>query len=109
MPLLGPPQHRLGPRGIAGIVKTRAQQLQADRAQLLEVRRFCQCLKGRLVGLIQGGAQIFAPGVWVDSAGDFTELGRAARVPSFAPADRCPVVERPCQAGDYGNMSSLDF
>ena len=36
MALLGRPQHRLGPCTVAGIVQTGPQQVQADRAQLVE-------------------------------------------------------------------------
>ena len=42
IPLLGPPQHRLGPGAIAGIVQTGAQQMQADRAQLVEFAVFAR-------------------------------------------------------------------
>ena len=98
MPLLGRPQHRLGPRAVAGIVQTGPQQVQADRAQLIELRRLCQCLQcgqpGRLVGLIQGGPQLVPPGVGVGDAGGFAQSCRPGGVCPPAPADRRPVVER---------------
>ncbi len=50
MALLGLAQHRLGRRGVAGIVQADAQQVQADGAQFVELRRPGQGLQVRPAG-----------------------------------------------------------
>ena len=72
--------------------------MQADRPQLAELRRFREILKrsktGGLVGLIQCGTQLVAPGVGVGGTGRVSQPAKALGVlgTDLAAPGR-PVVE----------------
>ena len=115
MPLLGPPQHRLGHRCRSPAsfrpVPSKCRLIGPSSSNFAVLCQGLQCgSPSRLVGLIQGGAQLVAPGVGVGDAGG---LARAAPLRPRPPASlwrmRRPVVQRRGQGQCHRRRASLDL
>ena len=113
MPLLGLPQHRLGQGAVAGIVQTGPQQVQADRPQLVELRRLGQGLQARSAGppcRVDRGRSAARCARGRGRRRGRPRSSRAAPAASarFAAADRRPVVQRRGQGQRHRRRAGLD-
>ena len=112
VPLLGLAQYRLSQRGVIGFDQAGAEQVQADRAQGVVFGFLFQGLQsdqpGRLVGFVQGVAQIEPPRIGI---GDLCGLAQARRAGGFfalAAAGRRPVIEGAGECHCHGRWPGFD-
>ena len=113
MALLGSPQHRLGLLFVAGSAQIGPEQLQADRPQLVELRRLRQCvqrgLPHRLVRLVECGPQLVSPRVGVGDACGRAQSRRSGPILQRHTADARPIVKCGGQSQRNRRRAGLDL